>query len=383
MISKIISFQNILEENNLDGFIVTNPTNIFYLCGFKGVLPQERESILVFNLYPSKPRRSGATLITPRIYQNEARRTQSKNFKIKIVNERNQIYESAKNLLSQIPPRGESSLHLGGGRVGFEEDNLRFAEFKEFKKTLVGAKLIPCKNLIENLRVIKTTVEVKRIEKAQLISQKAFNELIKTIKVGQTEAEIAEKLTAIIKSLSADGLAFESIVAAGRNAGLPHYVTSKQKIKKGQVLLFDFGAKYKDYCADLSRTIFIGKTSDRQRNIYHHVLNAQKRAIEKITSGIKVSDVYDAANDYFKKHNLDEYFLHGLGHGIGLDVHETPHLRSGLPTTNDQLLTNGMVFSVEPGLYFPWGGIRIEDIIVIKNGRAKVLGKLIDEIIEV
>jgi len=137
------------------------------------------------------------------------------------------------------------------------------------------------------------------------------------------------------------------------------------------------------YCADLSRTIFIGKISDRQRNIYHHVLTAQKRAIEIITSGIKASDVYNTANDYFKKHKLDKYFLHGLGHGIGLDVHETPHLRSGLPTTNNQLLTNKMVFSVEPGLYFPWGGIRIEDLIVIKNGRAKVLGKLIDEIIEV
>src|SRR3989338_6695068 len=363
MISKIVTFQKILKENNRDGFLVTNPTNIFYLTGFKGVLPAERESILVFGPTP--------TLITAKLYQNEARNLKSSGLRVRIVNERDQIFELTKKILRKCQ------------KVGFEEEDLKFAEFKEFKKTLVGAKLIPCKNLIENLRIIKTTVEVKRIEKAQIISQKAFNELIKTIKVGQTEAEIAEKLTKIIKSLSADGLAFESIVAAGRNAGLPHYVTSKQKIKKGQVLLFDFGAKYKDYCADLSRTIFIGKTSDRQRNIYHHVLNAQKRAIEKITSGIKVSDVYDAANDYFKKHNLDEYFLHGLGHGIGLDVHETPHLRSGLPTTNDQLLTNGMVFSVEPWFYFPWGGIRIEDLIVIKNGRAKVLGKLIDEIIEV
>ena len=361
--NNLLAFKKFLKENNLDGFIVTNPTNIFYLTGFKGVLPAEREAILVFDPSP--------TLITARIYQNEAARVKSRNLKIKIVAERNQIFESSAKLFKKAK------------RIGFEENDLKVAELKEFKKVLKKVRLIATKNLIEDLRIIKTEDEVKRIEKAQIISQKAFNELIKTIKVGQTEAEIAEKLTKIIKSLSADGLAFESIVAAGRNAGLPHYVTSKQKIKKGQVLLFDFGAKYKDYCADLSRTIFIGKTSDRQRNIYHHVLNAQKRAIEKITSGIKVSDVYDAANDYFKKHNLDEYFLHGLGHGIGLDVHETPHLRSGLPTTNDQLLTNGMVFSVEPGLYFPWGGIRIEDLIVIKNGRAKVLGKLIDEIIEV
>jgi len=361
--NNLLAFKKFLKEKNLDGFIVTNPTNIFYLTGFKGVLPAEREAILVFDPSP--------TLITARIYQNEAARVKSRNLKIKIVAERNQIFESSAKLFKKAK------------RIGFEENDLKVAELKEFKKVLKKVRLIATKNLIEDLRIIKTEDEVKRIEKAQIISQKAFNELIKTIKVGQTEAEIAEKLTKIIKSLSADGLAFESIVAAGRNAGLPHYVTSKQKIKKGQVLLFDFGAKYKDYCADLSRTIFIGRTSDRQRNIYHHVLTAQKRAIEIITSGIKISDVYNTTNDYFKKHKLDEHFLHGLGHGIGLDVHETPHLRSGLPTTYNQLLTNKMVFSVEPGLYFPWGGIRIEDLIVIKNGRAKVLGKLIDEIIEV
>src|SRR3989304_1944650 len=394
----LLLITKILKEKELVGFIVTNSTNIFYLTGFKGVLPAERESILVFNPTP--------TLITARIYQNEARRIQSKDLKAKIVNERNQILESVQKLLTKCK------------RVGFEENDLKYGEYQEFKKWLkpivtdysssersesrsypknynsINGKfstssnnnklqLIPTKNLIEDLRVIKTEDEVKRIEKAQIISQNAFDILVKTIKIDQTEAEIAEKLAQIIKSLGANGLAFESIVASGENSGLPHYVTDKKKVKHGEVLLFDFGAKYKDYCADLSRTIFIGKTSDRQRNIYHHVLTAQKRAIEIITSGIKASDVYNTANDYFKKHKLDKYFLHGLGHGIGLDVHETPHLRSGLPTINDQLLTNGMVFSVEPGLYFPWGGIRIEDLIVIKNGRAKVLGKLIDEIIEV
>src|SRR3989344_1849828 len=164
------AFKKLIKENNLDGFIVTNPINIFYLTGFKGVLPQERESILVFN--PS------ATLITAMIYQNEARRIKTKNLKVKIVNERNQILDFAKTLLSQKHPRGVENFHLGGeirskdGKIGFEDD-LKFAEFKEFKKNLASAKLIPCKNLIEDLRIIKTADEAKRIEKAQLISQKA------------------------------------------------------------------------------------------------------------------------------------------------------------------------------------------------------------------
>src|SRR3990170_3763215 len=359
--NNLLAFKKFLKEKNLDGFIVTNPTNIFYLTGFKGVLPAEREAILVFDPSP--------TLITARIYQNEAARVKSRNLKIKIVAERNQIFESSAKLFKKAK------------RIGFEENDLKVAELKEFKKVLKKVRLIATKNLIEDLRIIKTEDEVKRIEKAQIISQKAFNELIKTIKVGQTEVEIAEKLASIIKSLGANGLAFEGIVAAGRNAGLPHYVTGNSKVTKGDVLLFDFGAKYKDYCADLSRTIFAGKVSDEKRNIYSLVKHAQKEAIQKIIHGIKSHKPHEHAVDIFRKENLDDYFLHGLGHGIGLAVHEAPHLRPNLQTTDYQLLTNNMVFSVEPGLYFPsWGGVRIEDLVVIKNGKAQVLGKSESEI---
>ena len=296
------AFKKLIKENNLDGFIVTNPINIFYLTGFKGVLPQERESILVFN--PS------ATLITAMIYQNEARRIKTKNLKVKIVNERNQILDFAKTLLSQKHPRGVESFHLGGEirskdrKIGFEEEDLKFSEHKLLtsnQKPESRNEFIPFKNLVEDLRVIKTDGEIKRIEKAQTISQKAFNILVKTIKIGQTEAEIAEVLAKIIKSQGADSLAFESIIAAGKNAGLPHYATGRKKIKKGQVLLFDFGAKYQDYCADLSRTIFIGRVPSHQKNIYMHVATAQKAAIAKITHGLKASDAYHTANNLFRK----------------------------------------------------------------------------------
>src|SRR3989338_6539008 len=353
------AFKKLIKENNLDGFLVTNPTNIFYLTGFKGVLPAERETILVFDPSP--------TLITARIYQNEAARVKSRNLKIKIVAERNQIFESSAKLFKKAK------------RIGFEENDLKVAELKEFKKVLKKVRLIATKNLIEDLRVIKTEDEVKRIEKAQIISQNAFDILVKTIKIDQTEAEIAEKLAQIIKSLGANGLAFESIVASGENSGLPHYATGKKKVKRGEVLLFDFGTKFQNYCSDLSRTIFIGKANDRQRNIYEHVKKAQSAAIDKISHKIKASEAYHAANNVFRKQNLHQYFLHGLGHGVGLNIHEDPYLRPAIHNP----LRDGMVFSVEPGLYFPWGCVRIEDLIVIENGRAKVLGKLIDEIIDV
>ena len=360
MNDKLAQFAKKLKEDKLDSFIVTNPINIFYLSGFRGVSTTEREATLVVSQYRT-------TLVTARLYQHESRKLSSKKLSIQITSEKNQMLKTLQKLLK------------GTKRVGFEENDLKYGEFKKFKNTLSQIKLIPCNNLIEDLRIIKTEKEIARIEKAQLLSQKAFEDLVKTIKIGQTEKEIASNLARIIKSLSADGLAFETIVAAGAASSRPHYITGQTKIKKGQVLLLDFGAKYKDYCADLSRTIFIGRATDPHKNIYSHVQNAQKKTLEKNIAGLKAKDIYNQANRIFKAHKLDKYFIHGLGHGVGLEIHERPYLRPEI----DEVLTENMIFSVEPAIYLPWGGIRIEDLVLIKNGRAKILGRLSDRIIEI
>lgn len=389
MNSNLIKFQEVLKQNNLDGFIVTNPTNIFYLTGFKGVSPGEREAILIFSprLTLTKP-----VLITARLYQQEATSLKSADLKIDIAKERNELFQKARELISNAHLRGVRAHPEGervGLRVGFEENDLTFGEYQG----LTPKSLEPLENLVEDLRVIKTQDEIKKIETAQIISQKAFAQLVKTIKVGQSEEEIAANLAAIIKSGGGQGLAFESIMASGPNSGKPHHVTGNRRVTKNDILLFDFGAKYADYCADLARTIFIGKANDRFKNIFDHVQKAQKLALEDITHGHPSSHPYQKVVNHFKKHKLAQYFLHGLGHGIGLEVHEKPHLRplatqarlgqgrqAGL---EDEELKENMVFSVEPGLYFPWGGVRIEDLVVIQNGRAKVLGKLTEEIIEI
>ena len=378
MYNRLVKFQKALKKQNLDGFIVTNPVNIFYLTGFKGISPAEREGILVFS-----PK---ATLITAKLYQAEALKLRSPKLKIKIADERNKILDAISKVLKGKTkvglPADLSTKDLSSvealAKVGFEEQDLKYLEFKEFKKTLKNTRLVPCKNLVEDLRIIKSPEEIKSIEKAQLISQKAFQYLLKTIKIGSTEAEIADKLSKIIKDLGGQGLAFESIIAAGTNSALPHYKTGNRKIKNGQVLLFDFGAKYQHYCADLSRTVFVGKVNTQKHKVFQLVQKAQKKAIDSISQGIKTADVYQAAYKVFKDSKVNQYFLHGLGHGVGLEIHEAPRLKPN----NDAKLLENMVFSVEPGLYFPaWGGVRIEDLVVIKNGRAKVLGKLQEEII--
>ncbi|MBI4038011.1 aminopeptidase P family protein [Candidatus Curtissbacteria bacterium] len=342
----------------ITAFIVTNPVNIFYLTSFKGVSPIERESILV--LTPQKH------LIAPRLYQAEAKSLETKDLEVHVAQERDQMFKIIKKLLA------------GKKRVGFEQDNLKYSEYQELKKLLTRSLLVPYENFIENLRIKKTAEEIKNIERAQIISQKAFGQLLKTIKTVQTETEIAEKLEKIIKSLGGQGLSFETIVAVGRNSAKPHHLTGNKKLETGNTLLVDFGAKHNNYCADITRTIFIGKPKDEQINIYKLVEKAQKKAIDAITHGFSAQKAHDTAHSVFEAAKLHDNFLHGLGHGIGLEVHEAPHLRA----SSYHVLEENMVFSIEPGLYFPsWGGVRIEDLVVIKNGRAKMLGKLQEEII--
>ena len=330
-----------LTSKKIDAAIVTNPTNIFYLTGFKGVSPHEHEALLVIT-------RKGPTLITARLYQQEALKVYSRDLRVKIAGERNEINNFIKDQLK------------GLAAVAFEEHDLTFSEFRQFKKLLKGTKLKPVKHLVEDIRITKTSDEIKNIERAQIVSQIAFGEVVKTLKIGQRETEIAETLIKVLKSLGSQGIAFEPIVASGPNAALPHYVTGQRKIKAGDALLFDFGARFNNYCADLSRTVFVGRASSVQRNIYAHVETAQKMAIAKISEGAKAKLAHNHAAKHFKNHNLDTHFLHSLGHGIGLEVHESPHLSA----KSKDILRTGMVFSVEPGLYFPeWGGIRISGLV--------------------
>lgn len=344
------SLKSALAKENLDAILVTNPVNIFYLTGFRGPSPTDREAIVVAG-------RNKTTLITARLYQHEAKKLSSDSLQVKIAAERDEYRNFIKETLNHYK------------KIGFESTNLTYAEHKKFKR-LTKSRFVPTKDLVEKLREEKSDTEIQNIKKSQVISQAAFEKLTKTIKVGQTEEEIAERLLAIMKALGSQGPSFDPIVASGPNSALPHYLTGKRKIKNGDSLLLDFGAKYNSYCADLSRTVFIGKASDEQRNIYEHVAKIQKKASEKVSGGLKTKLVAKFVINYFKHLNLDEHFIHSLGHGIGLEVHENP----SLSTKSKDTFENNMVFSIEPGLYFPWGGVRIEDLFTINRNKCQILG---------
>ena len=348
------SVQALIKEKGLDALIVTNPVNIFYLTGFRGLSPTEREAVLV--ILKTGP----AALITARLYGQEAQKLASPTLQIKITAERKEVQDALKKVLSTFK------------KVGIEQQDIKLAEYIKYRKILKGKKLIPTKNLIEEQREIKTSEELANIERAQTLTQQVFNEVLKTIKIDQTEAEIKDNLEKIAKTKSREPLAFDPIVASGPNSALPHYLTASRRIKKGDALLFDFGLKYKNYCADFSRTVFIGSATDEQKNIYSLVAIAQKTAIAKIKPNAKAKDIFNDSFNLFKRNGLEDKFIHSLGHGIGLEVHEKPSLYK----TSKDILKPGMVFSVEPGLYLPWGGIRIEDLVTIKKGKGEIIGKV-------
>lgn len=344
------NIRKVLTDESLDAILVTNPVNIFYLTGFRGLSPTEREAIVVTG-------KNKITLITARLYRHEAQKLASDSLQVKIAAERDEYRNFIKETLNHYK------------KIGFESTNLTYAEHKKFKR-LTKSRFIPTKDLVEKLREEKSDAEIQNIKKAQIISQHAFEKLIKTIKVGQSEQELAERLLAIMKALGSQGPSFSPIVASGPNSAKPHHLTGKRKIKNGDTLLLDFGARHKNYCADLSRTVFIGNASSEQRNIYDHVAKIQKGASLKVTNGIKTQLVAKFVTNNFKKLKLDEHFIHSLGHGIGLEVHENP----SLSTKSKDTFENNMVFSIEPGLYFPWGGIRIEDLFTINRNKCQILG---------
>ena len=347
---RIIHLQKLLSQKKLDAFLVTNPSNIFYLTGFKGVSPTEKETIALID-------KSGLILFSPKLYQSETKELGINNhFKVEIIRER--------NLLLSKPV----IKYFKGKTIGFESESISFSEYS-YIKNLSKIILKPTKNIIENLRLVKDKYEIEYVKTAVKITDNIFTQIKEEIKPGLTEKQIARRLVELMERLGADGPSFEPIVASDVNSSLPHYVTSNNKIKKG-ILLIDAGARYKGYNADLTRTFYLGDPDSRFIKSYNLVLFAQKSAIEKTQEGVKEEEVWTLAVKLLGK--VAKYFTHGLGHGIGIDVHESPYLRKGCY----QPLKENMLVTIEPGLYFPnWGGIRIEDYIQITKKTNIILSK--------
>ncbi len=252
--------------------------------------------------------------------------------------------------------------------VSVEGGRTTLARFAELKKVLPNVKLESERldDMINSVRALKTDEEREKIIKAQRIAEKAFSEILNQIKPGKTERELSLELDYTMLRLGAQALSFETIVVSGKNSSMPHGVPSEKAIENGDFVTFDFGAVYQNYHSDMTRTVAVGNVSDKQRDVYKTVLDAQKKAIDFVSADKNCRDVDAVARNIIKSNGYGEYFGHGLGHGVGVEIHEFPTVSP----KSETVLEPGHIITVEPGIYIPGEfGVRIEDMLyVTENG---------------
>ncbi|AYD40604.1 aminopeptidase P family protein [Clostridium fermenticellae] len=255
--------------------------------------------------------------------------------------------------------------------LGFEEDVISYKTYEEYRNGL-KCNLVPMNGIIEKIRTIKDNDELKLIRKAAEIADSAFDHIVKFIKPGMTEREIGIELEFYMKKLGAKGLSFPSIVASGVRSSLPHGEATDKVVSEGEFLTMDYGCIYKEYCSDMTRTVVIGKPSDKMVRVYDIVLEAQQRALNAYRANVPACDVDKVARDYISHMGYGKCFGHSLGHGVGRDIHESPVVSY----RNSVKLEEGMVVTDEPGIYIPdFGGVRIEDLLVINENGVEVLSR--------
>ncbi|MDI6721860.1 MAG: Xaa-Pro peptidase family protein, partial [Candidatus Aenigmarchaeota archaeon] len=264
-----------------------------------------------------------------------------------------------------------------GKKIGLNYSHVSVASFKKIKSLLKGRKFIDVSEYMSDIRSVKTKEEIKNIKEACRITEEMFSYLQTILKKGITEKEIADEIEIKTKRLGADGMAFPPIIASGKNSAIPHHRPGGTGLTEG-ILLADIGVIYNGYCSDMTRTFFVGEPGAMHNHMYSVVNKARKDAIGIARAGTKSKDVFDAANSIIKKnYNCD--MIHSLGHGLGIEVHDYPQ---GLSSNSGFVLKKDMCLAIEPAYYKEgFGGMRIEDDVVVGNGKAKLLSKAPDRLV--
>ncbi len=262
-------------------------------------------------------------------------------------------------------------------KIGVEASRLSYGEYRKLadniSKNNYDIEFGDASEILDLLRINKDDEEINEIKAALEIAETAFMEFRNRIKLGMTEKESAWLLEKLIREKGAESLSFPVIAAAGKNSALPHAIPGNKKLKKGEPLLFDFGAKLNGYCSDTTRTLVMGRPDEKFKKIYKILFDAQQLAVDNIKPGISAQDIDKTARDYIDATEFKGKFTHSLGHGVGLAIHEAPRLSK----KDNTILEPGMVITVEPGIYLPeWGGIRLENMVMVTDNGACVLNKM-------
>lgn len=346
-----------LTSAHLDGLLITSAANIRYLTGFSG------SSALLF----VTPR--DTLLITDFRYQTQAAEE---------VGDLARVVIEPQSHWNGLWPRLADMSYVQC--AGFESANLVHRDFQRLLEAGSRWQWRPTVDHVETLRERKDAGEVGHIRTAVAAAEQALEQTLSRIRAGMSELEVAGVLEFALRNAGSDGFAFPSIVASGANAALPHARPTERRIVNGDFLLIDFGARVDGYCSDITRTFAIGRANDEQREFYDIVRQANERAVKAVRPGMTGRDADGVARGYIQDRGYGDLFGHSLGHGLGLEVHESPRLAR----TADSVLVEGAVVTVEPGIYRPgWGGVRIEDDVYLGATGAQVLTRFARELIEI
>jgi Xaa-Pro aminopeptidase len=348
----------LLGVSGCDGLVVTHLPNIRYLCGFSG-----SAGVLLFVADGRKPK---LTFFTDGRYTQQAKE-QVKGARV-VIGKKPVLVEACERLKAMR------------GTLGFESQHLSFENYKQIHKALPGKlRLKPLAGAVEQLRTIKDTDEIEQIRAAVLLAGSLFQSALAVIRPGATENLVAGELELQARRAGAEKMSFDTIVAAGPRSALPHGRASAQSIPDTGFIILDYGVILAGYCSDMTRTVHVGQASAAHRRMYDAVREAQLASIEAVRPGVQAGDVDRAGRQLLTKAGYGGYFTHSTGHGVGMEVHESPRLAKG----QTHVLAPGTVITIEPGIYIPdEGGVRIEDMVLVTESGHEVLTPTTKDLIE-
>jgi Xaa-Pro aminopeptidase len=353
---RVERLRSLIAERQLDCLLITHPSNRVYLTGFTGedIAPNESSGHLFITA-------NDAVLVTGGVNVTQAE-VQAPH--VRVIKREGGWAAADAAVLKE----------LGVYRIGYEAQAMLVGVFHGISEKLDEEgheyEWSVADGLVEQLRIVKSASELELLRKAFEITSEAFERVAPTIQAGQTEWEVAWKIHQAFVELGSDGPAFPTIVAAGTHAARPHHEPGERVIQEGEPIVIDMGARYHGYCADLTRTVWVGEPDEKLREIYPIVAAAVEEAIERIQPGMTGAQMDAAARDYIEARGYGEAFNHSLGHGVGVRVHEGPSATK----ESEDVLAPGHVITVEPGIYLPeWGGVRVEDVVLITEDGIEVL----------
>ncbi len=348
-----------LAEEEIPAVVVTDIPNVIYLTGFDDVFDAMANAALLVTS-------EVARVYTDSRYETSvAAAAEGTSWALRVPKDAMYIA-----LCEDVVAQGIDVIML--------ESSVPYGRFR-FISEKFGGNVRVVDQLVEGLRQVKESREIVRIREAAAVTDRAFDHILDFITPGMTEASVGLELEVFMRTNGGHGIAFDPIVASGPNSAMPHAGVSDRRIEIGDFVKLDFGARYEGYCSDMTRTVVMGSASDRQREIHGAVLAANLAGIEACRAGRTGADIHETARAVLAEAGFGEYFGHGLGHGVGLEIHEQPSLsprgRNAVPA--------GSVATIEPGVYIPgFGGVRIEDLVVVEDGGCTLLSHSPKELIE-